>query len=138
MAAKEKQQTQPRGELVYRSIAMPADANINGDIFGGWVMAQMDLGASVIAVKTAGRRVVTVAADGMSFLYPVRVGDLVSYYGRLESIGRTSMKIHIEVWVERGGLSKESILTTQAVFTYVAMGEDGRPVPVRPAGQSPA
>lgn len=128
-ASKEKQ---PEGELVYRSIAMPADANINGDIFGGWVMAQMDLGASVIAVKTAGRRVVTVAVDGMSFHYPIRVGDLVSYYGRLDSIGRTSMKIHIEVWVERGGFGDAPILTTQAMFTYVAIGEDGRPVPVKP------
>jgi acyl-CoA thioesterase YciA len=121
----------PHGELVYRSIAMPADANVNGDVFGGWVMAQMDLGASVIAVKTAGRRVVTVAVDAMSFLYPIRVGDLVSYYGQLDSIGRTSMKINIEVWVERGGISTELIRTTQAVFTYVAIGDDGKPVPVR-------
>jgi acyl-CoA thioesterase YciA len=123
----------PMGELVYRSIAMPADANINGDIFGGWVMAQMDLGASVIAVKTAGRRVVTVAVDGMSFLYPIRVGDLVSYYGRLDSIGRTSMKIRIEVWVERGGFSDAPLLTTHAIFTYVAIGDDGKPVPVQSA-----
>src|SRR5690348_632791 len=101
-SSKEKQaQKQPRGELVSRVVAMPADANLNGDIFGGWVMAQMDLGASVIAVRTAGRRVVTVAVDGMSFLYPVHIGDLVSCYGQLESIGRTSMKIQIEVWVER-------------------------------------
>jgi acyl-CoA thioesterase YciA len=127
-----KSPTQPKGELVYRSIAMPADANLNGDIFGGWVMAQMDLGASVVAMRTAGRRVVTVAVDGMSFHYPVHIGDLVSYYGRLESIGRTSMKIHIEVWVERMSLKGLPLMTTQAMFTYVAIDDEGRPVPVRP------
>jgi acyl-CoA thioesterase YciA len=133
MGPKEKQeQKKPQGELVYRAIAMPADANLNGDIFGGWVMSQMDLGASVIAVRTAGRRVVTVAVDGMSFHYPVHIGDLVSCYGRLLSIGRTSMKIHIEVWVERMGLNGGPLLTTQAVFTYVAIDDDGRPVPVKP------
>lgn len=123
---------QPQGELVYRTIAMPADANLNGDIFGGWVMSQMDLGASVVAVRTAGRRVVTAAVDGMSFHYPVHVGDLVSYYGRLMSIGRTSMKIHIEVWVERMGFNGAPLMTTQATFTYVAIDDDGRPVPVKP------
>jgi acyl-CoA thioesterase YciA len=123
---------QPQGELVYRTIAMPAHANLNGDIFGGWVMSQMDLGASVVAVRTAGRRVVTVAVDSMSFHCPVHIGDLVSYYGRLLSIGRTSMKIHIEVWVERMDLDDGPLMTTQAVFTYVAIGDDGRPVPVRP------
>jgi acyl-CoA thioesterase YciA len=129
---------QPKGELVYRTIAMPADANLNGDIFGGWVMSQMDLGASVVAMRTAGRRVVTAAVDGMSFHYPVNIGDLVSYYGRLESIGRTSMKIHIEVWVERMNLKGIPLMTTQAMFTYVAIDDEGRPVPVKPAGQSPA
>jgi acyl-CoA thioesterase YciA len=130
--SKEIKQPQPKGELVYRTIAMPADANLNGDIFGGWVMSQMDLGASVIAIRTAQRRVATVAVDGMSFLYPVHIGDLVSYYGRLEAIGRTSMKIHIEVWVERVSLKDAPLMTTQAIFTYVAIGDDGRPVPVKP------
>src|SRR5688572_14033537 len=128
----EQEQRQPRGELVYRTIAMPADANLNGDIFGGWVMSQMDLGASVVAMRTAGRRVVTVAVDGMSFHYPVNIGDLVSYYGRLESIGRTSMKIHIEVWVERMSFKGNPLMTTQAIFTYVAIDDEGRPVPVKP------
>jgi acyl-CoA thioesterase YciA len=131
--SKEKQeQRQPRGELVYRVIAMPADANLNGDIFGGWVMSQMDLGASVVAVKTAGRRVVTVAVDAMSFHYPVNIGDLVSCYGRLESIGRTSMKIHMQVWVERMGVNGGPLMTTEAMFTYVAIDDNGRPVPVKP------
>ncbi|HEX5055515.1 MAG TPA: acyl-CoA thioesterase [Gammaproteobacteria bacterium] len=132
-ASKEKQvQKQPRGELVSRVVAMPADANLNGDIFGGWVMSQMDLGASVVAMRTAGRRVVTVAVDGMSFLYPVNIGDLVSCYGQLESIGRTSMKIRIEVWVERMSLKGVPLMTTQAMFTYVAIDDNGRPVPVKP------
>jgi acyl-CoA thioesterase YciA len=128
---KSETKTQPRGDLVYRVIAMPADANLNGDIFGGWVMSQMDLGASVVAVKTAGRRVVTVAVDAMSFHYPVSIGDLVSCYGRLESIGRTSMKIHMQVWVERMGVNGGPLMTTEAMFTYVAIDDNGRPVPVK-------
>src|ERR1700754_4918618 len=91
----------PKGELVIRTIAMPADTNPNGDIFGGWLMAQMDLGSGILASKTARARVVTVAVDGMSFLAPVCVGDTVACYARVESIGRTSMKIPVEVWVQR-------------------------------------
>src|SRR5437763_10037605 len=81
----------PQGELVIRTIAMPADTNPNGDIFGGWLMAQMDLGSGILASKMAKTRVVTVAVEGMSFLAPVRVGDTVACYARVESVGRTSM-----------------------------------------------
>lgn len=124
----------PRGDLVMRTIPMPADTNPNGDIFGGWVMAQMDLGASVIARRVAKRRVATVAVDGMSFLYPITVGDLVSCYAELESQGTTSMKINVEVWIER--LTEPPLCTTHARFTYVAIDENGRPVPISLRGNS--
>ena len=120
----------PRGELVIRTIAMPADTNPSGDIFGGWIMSQMDLGSGVLALRTAKARVVTVAMDGMSFLQPVRVGDRVACYAWVEKIGRTSMRIPVEVWVERY-MSGEQVRVTYAVFTYVAVGEDGRPVAVQ-------
>src|SRR3954463_11234155 len=92
---------EPKGELVIRTIAMTKDTNPNGDIFGGWLMSQMDLGSGILASKTAKTRVVTVAMEGMSFLQPVRVGDTVACYAWVERIGRTSMKIPVEVWVER-------------------------------------
>jgi acyl-CoA thioesterase YciA len=120
---------QPKGELVIRTIAMPADTNPSGDIFGGWIMSQMDLGSGIIALKTAKTRVVTVAMDGMSFLQPVRVGDRVACYAWIDKIGRTSMRIPVEVWVERY-MTGEQVRVTQAVFTYVAIGADGRPVAV--------
>ncbi len=120
---------QPKGELVIRTIAMPADTNPSGDIFGGWIMSQMDLGSGIVALKTAKTRVVTVAMDGMSFLQPVRVGDRVACYAWVEKIGRTSMRIPVEVWVERY-MTGEQVRVTEAVFTYVAIGADGRPVPV--------
>lgn len=119
----------PRGELVIRTIAMPADTNPSGDIFGGWIMSQMDLGSGIVALKTAKTRVVTVAMEGMSFLHPVRVGDRVACYARVEKIGRTSMRIPVEVWVERY-MTGEEVRVTEAVFTYVALGADGRPTPV--------
>ncbi len=119
----------PRGELVVRTIAMPKDTNPSGDIFGGWIMSQMDLGSGIIALKTAKTRVVTVAMDGMSFLAPVKVGDRVACYAWIEKIGRTSMRIPVEVWVERY-MTGEEVRVTQAVFTYVAIGTDGRPIPV--------
>ncbi len=120
---------EPRGELVIRTIAMPADTNPSGDIFGGWIMSQMDLGSGILASKTAKCRVVTVAMDGMSFLQPVRVGDRVACYAWIEKIGRTSMRIPVEVWVDRY-MTEERVRVTHAVFTYVAIGNDGRSVPV--------
>src|SRR6187401_960227 len=110
----------PKGELVIRTVAMPADTNPNGDIFGGWIMSQMDIGSGILASKTAQRRVATVAVEGMSFLHPVRVGDTVACYAWVERIGRTSMTIPVEVWVERfrDGLQ---VRVTHGVFTYVAV-----------------
>src|ERR1700686_2067803 len=92
---------QPKGELVIQTIAMPKDTNPSGDIFGGWLMSQMDLGTSILAAKTAKARVSTVAMEGMSFLQPVRVGDRVACYPRVEKVGRTSMRLLVEVWATR-------------------------------------
>ena len=118
-------------EPALRTIAMPADANPNGDIFGGWLMAQMDLAGSVEAVRRARGRVATVAVDAMSFHRPVFIGDLVSCYARLVRSGRTSLTVDVETWVERradGALEK----VTEGVFTYVAIGADGRPRALAP------
>jgi len=119
----------PRGELVIRTIAMPADTNSKGDIFGGWLLSQMDLGGAVLARNVARGRVATVAIEGMAFLYPVYVGDIVTCYARLQATGRTSMTIDLEAWVQRqtdGSVHR----VTEGIFTYVALDETGRPHPV--------
>jgi len=120
----------PKGELVIQTIAMPKDTNPNGDIFGGWLMSQMDLGSGILASKVSKARVVTVAMEGMSFLHPVRVGDTVACYAWVEKIGRTSMRIPVEVWVTRYKTG-EQVRVTHGVFTYVAVGAEGRPIPVK-------
>ena len=124
----------PKGELVIRTVAMPADTNPNGDIFGGWIMSQMDIGSGILASKTAQRRVATVAVEGMSFLHPVKVGDTVACYAWVERIGRTSMTIPVEVWVQPYRRTEQTRVT-HAVFTYVALDESGKPVPVRGLGE---
>jgi acyl-CoA thioesterase YciA len=117
-----------------RTIAQPSDTNSNGDIFGGWLMSQMDLGGAVLARRTSLSRVATVAVDAMTFHAPVRVGDLVTCHARLLRIGTTSMRIAIEAWVERlgnqhaGGVTTERV--TAAEYTYVAIDEHRRPQPV--------
>lgn len=113
-----------------QTIAMPKDTNRDGDIFGGWLVSQMDLGSAILAGKIAQGRVVTVAIDGMAFLNPVRVGDTVACYAWLEKIGRTSMKICVDVWVTRYRTG-DSVKVTSGVFTYVALGPDGKPTPVK-------
>jgi acyl-CoA thioesterase YciA len=120
---------EPQGELVIRTIAMPADTNANGDIFGGWLMSQMDLGAAIVAKNLSRSRVTTVAVDGMVFHNPVFVGDIVNCHAQLLKVGRTSMKIDVEAWVQRG---KDGTLlrVTEGVFTYVAIDDAGRPQPV--------
>ena len=113
-----------------RTIAMPADTNSNGDIFGGWLLSQMDLGGAVFARNLAHSRVATVAIEAMSFIHPVLVGDIVTCYASLQSIGRTSMKVDLEAWVQRhldGSLHR----VTEGLFTYVAIDAAGRPHPVR-------
>jgi acyl-CoA thioesterase YciA len=120
----------PKGELVIQTIAMPKDTNPNGDIFGGWLMSQMDLGSGILASKTAQTRVVTVAMEGLSFLEPVHVGDTVAVYASVEKIGRTSMTIPVEVWVTRY-MSGEQLRVTHGVFIYVAVDDTGKPIPVK-------
>jgi acyl-CoA thioesterase YciA len=119
----------PHGELVIRTIAMPADTNANGDIFGGWLMSQMDLGAAIVAKNISRSRVTTVAVDGMVFHNPVYVGDIVNCHAQLQKVGRTSMRIGIEAWVQRGR-DGTLLRVTEGVFTYVAIDEKGRPHPV--------
>lgn len=116
-----------------RTIAMPADANANGDIFGGWLMSQMDLAAGNMASREAHGRCATVAVDAMSFIRPVMVGDEVTVYCQLESCGHTSMKIAVEAWRrERSECNDQRV--TKAVFTFVAIDSAGRPrpLPARP------
>ena len=114
-------------ELVLKVIPMPGDCNANGDIFGGWVMAQVDLAGSVIPARHTGGRYVTVAVNEFVFKQPVRVGDLLSFYGRVERMGRTSITINIEVYAERMHDQGRVIKVTEAKLTYVAIDEHGRP-----------
>ncbi len=119
----------PRGELTVRTIAMPADTNANGDIFGGWVMSRMDQAGGIAGVERAQGRVVTVKVDSMTFIAPVKVGDVLEVFTEVESIGRTSMKIHIEAWARRfRGHGRDKV--TDATFTFVAVDDAGRPRPV--------
>ncbi|MDR3412569.1 MAG: acyl-CoA thioester hydrolase YciA [Formivibrio sp.] len=118
-----KELRQPTGTLLLRTLAMPADTNPSGDIFGGWLLSQMDLGGAILAKELARGRVVTVAADATSFLKPVKVGDVVCCYGHCVHVGRTSLKVKLEVWIKK--VAREPIgereCVTEAVFTYVAV-----------------
>ncbi|MCL4109651.1 UNVERIFIED_CONTAM: hypothetical protein GTU68_061908 [Idotea baltica] len=116
-------------------MAMPADTNANGDIFGGWIMSQMDIAGAILAKEVARGRTVTIAVDGMKFLRPVKIGDVVSVYGNVSRIGNTSMTLRLTTWV-KPGVSRDSspnthLKVTEANFTFVAVDDDGkkRPVP---------
>jgi acyl-CoA thioesterase YciA len=122
-------QERPRGELTIKIIAMPADTNANGDIFGGWVLSQLDAAGGIAGVDRSGGRVVTLKVDTMTFIRPVRVGDVLNVYTEVESIGRTSMKIHLEAWVNRF-ITNELEKVTDAIFTFVAIDDKGRPRPI--------
>ena len=128
---------EPQGELSIRTLAMPADTNQNGDIFGGWLLSQMDLAGSVFAYKTTLSRNVTVAIEAMTFRKPVYVGDLVSVYGSRVRVGRTSITVHIEAWVQRRGESGV-ILVTDGNFTYVSIDDNGRPQVIAQPGSTAA
>ena len=119
-------ETEPRGDLCIRTLAMPADTNQNGDIFGGWLLSQMDLGGGVFASKTAKSRTVTVAIEAMNFRKPVFVGDLVSVHANLVRVGKTSITVHLEAWVLRRK-EMQPILVTDGNFTYVAIDDQGHP-----------
>lgn len=125
----------PKGELMIQTMAMPADTNAAGDIFGGWVVSQMDFAAGIAAGQRAHERVVTIAIDAMKFIHPVRVGDLVSVHTDIENVGHTSMKIHVEAWVQRERFGEHEKVT-DALFTFVSVDKHGRPVPV-PRDPSP-
>ena len=113
--------TLPKGTLSIRNFAMPKDCNASGDIFGGWLMAQMDLAGAAVAEERASGRVVTIAVDAMQFHCPVFVGDLLSCFAHIKKIGRTSMTIEIEAWVNRFTDKNKFVKVTEAVFTYVAI-----------------
>ncbi len=122
---------QPKGDLQVRTVAMPADANPNGDIFGGWVLSQMDIAGGTAAGQRANGRVATVAVDAMTFHKPVRIGDILCCYASLERIGRTSLAYKIEAWAVAAGVYREErVLVTEGLFTFVAIDAQGRPRPV--------
>jgi acyl-CoA thioesterase YciA len=122
----------PDGDPAIRVIAMPADANPSGDIFGGWLMAHMDLAGASAAQRRAQGRVATVAVDSMSFHLPVHVGDEVSIYTRILGVGRSSIRVAVEAW-RRERAANERQKVTSATFVFVAIDEEGRPRPVAPA-----
>ena len=115
---------EPAGALTIRTLAMPADTNPAGDIFGGWVMSQMDIAGAIAAVERSQGRVVTVAVEAMTFIAPVKVGDILCVYTRIERVGTTSITIAIEAWARRQRLS-DRVKVTDGRFIYVALGEDG-------------
>lgn len=116
---------QPEGELVIQTIPMPAHTNANGDIFGGWLVSQMDLGGAVLAARLSKSRIATVAIDGMSFMQPVSVGDLVSVYAKTIRTGRTSVTLEVSAWVRRKRHS-EINQVTHGLFTFVAIDDEGK------------
>jgi len=125
--------SEPRGDLCIRTLAMPADTNANGDIFGGWLLSQMDVGGGVFASKLAKSRTVTVAIEAMNFRKAVYVGDLVSVHANLVRLGRTSMTVHLEAWVLRRR-EEQPILVTDGNFTYVSIDDDGKPQAIKRDG----
>ena len=134
MTQKNDHRSHPQGELLLRTVAMPQDTNPNQDIFGGWIMSQMDLGGGILAAEIAQGRIVTVAVQEMNFIRPVKVGNVVCCYGRCVRVGNTSLQLKIEVWVKtlmNDHLTEDRQLVTEAIFTYVAIDSEGntRPIP---------
>ncbi|MGO2322019.1 acyl-CoA thioester hydrolase YciA [Vibrio casei] len=123
----------PRGSMIPRTLAMPADTNANGDIFGGWIMSQLDLAGAILAKEISNSRVVTVSVSSITFKQPVKVGDVVCCYGECIKIGRTSMSISLEVWVKSVSMDGvgEKNKVCEATFNYVAIDSEGLPRPVK-------
>ncbi len=117
--------TEPKGSLTIRTMAMPADTNPAGDIFGGWVMSQMDIAGAVAAVEKVGGRVATVAVEAMSFIAPVKVGDVLCVYAWIDRIGTTSIKVGIEAWAKSRS-APDRVKVTEGHFIYVALTDDGK------------
>lgn len=123
--------TLPDGrELVMRVMPMPADANANGDIFGGWILAQLDLAGAVLPARIARGRIATVAVNEVLFKQPVSVGDLLSFYAKVLRVGTTSVTVHVEVYAERNPADPQVVRVTEAQVTYVAIDRQGRPRPI--------
>jgi acyl-CoA thioesterase YciA len=122
----------PDGMPQLRVVPMPADANIHGDVFGGWIMAQVDIAGSLPAVRRANGRVATVAVNSFLFKQPVFVGDLLSFYANVVRVGVTSVTVNVEVYAERMRLQSEVVKVTEATLTYVATGADRKPRPLPP------
>ena len=122
--------TLPRREPVLRVVPMPADVNQHGDIFGGWIMSQVDIAGGIVAARRARGRVATVAVNEFTFKQPVSVGDIVTFYGEIERTGRTSITIAVEVYAQRNPDELVTVKVTEARLTYVAVGADGRPRPL--------
>ena len=119
-----------------RTVAMPADANPSGDIFGGWIMSQMDLAGAIFASYLVEGRLVTVAVEGMTFHLPVFVGDQVSCYCKLTRTGNTSISVHIETWVRRKQVGEQHLKVTEATYTYVCVDDQRKPTPIRKRNQA--
>ena len=122
----------PVGELTLRTLAMPADANAAGDIFGGWVLSQMDIAGGIAAYERARGRVVTVAVEAMTFIAPVKVGDVLCVYTTIERVGTSSITVAVEAWARRERIA-DRVQVTAGRFVYVALGENGQKRPVPPA-----
>ena len=122
-------------ELVLKVIPMPADCNANGDIFGGWVMAQVDLAGAVLPARHARGRFATVAVNEFIFKQPVRVGDILSFFSKVSRIGRTSITVKVEVYAERYRSQGNYTKVTEASLTYVAIDDQGRPRPINKTGE---
>ena len=120
----------PNRHAILRVMPQPSDANIHGDVFGGWIMAQADIAASVPAARRAQGRVVTVAVNSSTFKQPVFVGDLLSYYAEIVATGRTSVTVFVEVYAERQHMQSEVVKVTEATFTYVATDDSRKPRPL--------
>ena len=120
----------PDGEPVLRVVPMPADVNQLGDIFGGWIMSQVDIAGGVLAARRARGRVATVAVNSFTFKQPVLVGDLVTFYGEVTRVGRTSVTVDVEVYAQRNPTDVVTVRVTEASLTYVAVGPDRRPRPI--------
>jgi acyl-CoA thioesterase YciA len=124
----------PKGkEPLLRVVPMPADANQHGDIFGGWIMAQVDIAGGVLAARHARGRVATVAVNSFQFKQPVFIGDVLSFYADVVRVGNTSITVNVEVYAQRNPTDIETVKVTEATLTYVAVGPDRRPRPVTPA-----
>lgn len=123
------EETLPEGHAVLRTVAMPADVNGAGDIFGGWVLSQMDIAGGIVASRAAGGRIATVAIEAMKFIRPVKISDILCIYGDVVRIGTTSVAVQLDAWVVRGHMG-ESEKVTEGVFTFVALDADGNKRPI--------